>query len=84
VAERRLAELPPLFFGRLSRVLAGAATLYWAAEVWSADWGDLVLAAVLVWLGLSFLAGGLMGNPGCEITALPNLLLPAKKRVHCA
>jgi len=83
LTERKLAKLPPLFFGRVSRVVLGAATLYWAAQVWSPDWGALFLAGVLICLGLSFLVGGLMGNPGCEITALPNLALPPEKRVHC-
>jgi hypothetical protein len=76
-----LAKLEPLFFGRLTRVGFGLATLYAVYSWWSElDW---LWAAVLVFLGLSFLAGGLVGNPGCEITALPNLVLPKEKHAHC-
>lgn len=77
------AQLPPLFFGRLTRVLAGLAILYWAAHLWGSSLGDILLSVGVGWLGLSFLVGGLVRNPGCEITALPNLLLPAEKSVHC-
>jgi hypothetical protein len=37
----------------------------------------------LVFLGLSFLIGGVMGNPGCELTAILNLFASEKKKVHC-
>ena len=36
----------------------------------------------LALLGLSFLIGGLLANPGCELTALPNLFLRSDKKVH--
>lgn len=78
-----LAKLPPLFFGRLTRGLAGAATLYLALRVARAEPVDWPWAALLGFLGVSFLVGGWVGNPGCEITALPNLVLPADKRLHC-
>jgi hypothetical protein len=39
-------------------------------------------AAILAFLGLSFFIGGLVANPGCEITAILNLLLPEPKRLH--
>ena len=32
---------------------------------------------------LVFLIGGLVGNPGCELTAIPNLVLRPEQRVHC-
>jgi hypothetical protein len=41
-------------------------------------WG----VVALLFLGISFLVGGLAGNPGCEVTALPNLVLPRAKQVH--
>lgn len=67
----------PLFFGRLLRVLAGLLALYWGVQHWGASFWSLFL----IFLGLSFLVGGLAANPGCEITALPNLL--RRKPVHC-
>ena len=79
---RNLATLEPLLFGRLGRVAAGFATLAGASF-----WGPTELTwlgfTALALLGLSFLVGGLVGNPGCEITALPNLVLPSDKRLHC-
>ena len=39
-------------------------------------------ALLLGFLGLSFLVGGLLANPGCEITALANIFLPRDKRMH--
>ncbi len=77
-----LSTLPPLFFGRLTRVLFGLGSLWWAAQLWSEDPGSWVWAGVLALLGVSFLVGGLMANPGCEVTALPNLFLPPEKRLH--
>jgi hypothetical protein len=68
---KSLAKIEPLFFGRVGRVLVGG------------PGDDTLLAACLILLGVSFLIGGVMGNPGCEITALPNLFLPADKNVHC-
>lgn len=76
-----LSKLEPLFFGRVGRVVVGIATLYWGAALWSADPG--VVAGLVILLGLSFLIGGVVGNPGCEITALPNLFLSRDKRTHC-
>jgi hypothetical protein len=80
---RSLAKLEPLFFGRVGRVLVGIGVLYWGAEMWRGSGEDTLLAAGIILLGVSFLIGGVMGNPGCEITALPNLFLPAEKHVHC-
>ncbi len=76
-----LAKLPPLLFGRLSRVVFGVATLAVAVALGSGGLGGIGFAA-LVLLGLSFLVGGLTGNPGCELSSLPNLVLPSDKRVH--
>ncbi len=80
-SSKRLADIPPLAIGRATRVVFGIGTLLVIGVVgWSSLGiiGTVLLAA----LGLSFLVGGLAGNPGCEITAIPNLLLPRSKRVH--
>ncbi|MEE8201547.1 MAG: hypothetical protein V3R29_10310 [Candidatus Acidoferrales bacterium] len=83
MAEKKsLAKLEPLFFGRVSRVVAGGLTLYWAAGLWGPDPGAVIASLLVGFLGLSFLVGGLMGNPGCELTALPNLFFPPEKRYH--
>jgi hypothetical protein len=68
----------PQFFGRLLRVVFGVTTLLSLLIV-----GPIGLLAQLAiaFLGVSFLVGGLIANPGCEITALPNLLFRA--RAHC-
>ena len=78
-----MTQLKPLLLGRLSRVLFGLGTFAVIVLVGPQElsmWGTLALGL----LGISFLVGGLTGNPGCEITALPNLLLSKEKRVHCA
>jgi hypothetical protein len=80
---RSLAKLEPLLFGRAGRVLVGIGVLYWGAEMWRGPGDDTLLAACIILLGVSFVIGGVMGNPGCEITALPNLFLPADKNLHC-
>ncbi|MDH3215836.1 MAG: hypothetical protein OEN01_06025 [Candidatus Krumholzibacteria bacterium] len=80
--EKSSARLKPLFVGRMSRVLFGLGTFALIAAIGPSTlttWGTVALVA----LGLSFLIGGLMGNPGCELTAIPNLLLSEKKKVHC-
>ena len=79
---RNLTTLKPLVFGRLGRVAAGLATVA-AASFWGPSELTWVGFTALMLLGLSFLVGGLVGNPGCEITALPNLVLPSNKRLHC-
>jgi hypothetical protein len=68
----------PLFFGRSLRILLGLALLVWLA--FSPPSGFL-LRGVLAFLGLSLVVGGIMAYPGCEICALPNLLL--RRRMHC-
>ncbi len=75
-------KLPPLAFGRAARVLFGLGSLVGAAFVPWGEAGGVAGGLVLIFFGLSFLAGGLMANPGCEVTALPNLLLPAEKRIN--
>jgi hypothetical protein len=74
--------LKPLFFGRITRVVFGAAALYWGARLWNTDLASVAASLMVILLGLSFLVGGLMANLGCEVTALVNLVLPAEKRVH--
>ncbi len=77
----RLSKLPPLLFGRVARVLFGISLLYWTSAEGLEELG-LAGYTVLILLGLSFLIGGAVGNPGCEVTALPNLLLPKNKQIH--
>jgi hypothetical protein len=72
------AKLKPLLIGRLTRIAFGLGALAWIG-VGSPGWmGTTVLAL----LGASFVIGGLQANPGCEITAIPNLFLPEQKRLH--
>ncbi len=65
------AHLRPLFFGRIFRIAAG---LVWAC---------LLSIPFVPAFEYTFVVAGLTANPGCEITALPNLLLPARRRLHC-
>jgi hypothetical protein len=77
-----MAKLKPLFFGRATRVLFGLGTIVLVAVIGPSNltiWGTVALVA----LGISFLIGGIAGNPGCELTAIPNLFLSKKKKVHC-
>ena len=78
---RNLATLTPLRIGRLSRMGVGLATIV-AAGLWGPSELSWLGFAALILLGLSFLVGGVVGNPGCELTALPNLALPLNKRLH--
>lgn len=73
--------LKPLLAGRLLRIAAGLVCFYFVFEITasSIDVGEVLAALALALLGLSFVIGGLSGNPGCEITALPNLLLERKR-----
>ena len=75
------AKLKPLFFGRLTRIVAGLSLLI-AVPAVGFDGAWAMVSAGMLFLGLSFVVGGVMANPGCEITALLNLVLPASKRVH--
>jgi endonuclease/exonuclease/phosphatase (EEP) superfamily protein YafD len=77
------AHLKPLVIGRLTRVIFGLLTLYWSTRAWHNNVPAIAVSLALFFLGLSFLVGGIIANPGCEITALVNLLLPKPKRVHC-
>ena len=76
------AKLEPLLIGRVSRIVFGIGTfvLIWIIGV---DSLGTIGTGALVFLGSSFLIGGLMGNPGCEITAIPNLFRSEEKRFHC-
>ncbi len=68
----------PLIGGRLLRVLFGAALLAGLAIFRPAS--PLVLGLVL-FLGISLVAGGILAHPGCEIFVLPSLL--ARTQLHC-
>ncbi len=74
-------KLKPLLFGRISRMLFGVGTfvLIWAVGV---DTLTFIGTVALVFLGASFLIGGLMGNPGCELTAIPNLFRSKENQIH--
>jgi len=74
-------NLKPLLFGRVSRVLFGVGTF---VLIWAVGVGKLTFigTAALVFLGASFLIGGLMGNPGCELTAIPNLFRSKENQIH--
>ena len=75
----RSREPRPLAFGRVSRVLFGVGVILTALLT------DLLQISILgfvalIGLGLSFLLGGMLAIPGCELAALPNLLLPKRYR----
>jgi len=74
--------LKPLFWGRTLRVAAGLAASYFAFRLWGGNAGNDVFATLLALLGVSFVVGGIVANPGCEITALPNLFLTPEKRLY--
>ena len=80
-AKRKLSEIPPLRFGRISRILFGITTFIVIANLGPGVLGNVGIV-ILVGLGVSFVIGGLFAIPGCEITAIPNLLLPKSMRFH--
>lgn len=77
------AHLKPLLIGRLSRTVFGLAVIYCGIRLWHQNLPAIIASLAMVLFGLSFLIGGLIANPGCEITALLNVLRPKQKRVHC-
>ena len=58
-----------MLFGRGLRIVGGACALAAAITVGLFNLRGLLL----IFLAASFIVGGLLANPGCEITALPNL-----------
>jgi len=68
----------PLFFGRLLRILLGLALCSWLLVH---PPRGIVLQGVVLFLGISLVLGGVKAYAGCEVLALPNLLL--RKRLHC-
>lgn len=76
-------QLKPLIIGRVSRIIFGVAVLYYGVKLWHENVSAIIASLAVLLFGLSFLAGGLMANPGCEITALLNVLRAKEKRVHC-
>jgi hypothetical protein len=81
-SNKGLAETRPLAIGRLTRVLFGIGTFVAIFVIGPSTLGTIGTVLVAA-LGVSFVVGGLIGNPGCEITAVPNLVLPKSKRIHC-
>jgi hypothetical protein len=71
-------ETPPLLFGRLLRILSGLALFAWLLI---SPPSGLPLRLVVLFFGISLVVGGVMAYPGCEVMALPNLLL--RRRMHC-
>ena len=71
--------LPPLTIGRTTRVVFGAAVILFALVAGVLQVSVLGFLALMA-LGLSFLIGGLLAIPGCELSALPNLMLPKRFR----
>jgi hypothetical protein len=80
--KKSLAVLEPLFFGRVMRVFCGIGCfiLIWIIGV---DTLTLIGVVALAILGVSLIIGAIVRNPGCEITAIPNLFLSKKKQIHC-
>ena len=72
----------PLFFGRLARVLSGVALLVGIPFVPDSEYSWLGIAGLVI-AGLTFFIAGARANPGCEITAIPNLFLPPGRQLAC-
>jgi len=81
-SNKGLAETRPLVIGRLTRVVFGIGTFVVIFALGPSTLGTIGTVLVAA-LGVSFVVGGFIGNPGCEITAIPNLVLPKSKRIHC-
>jgi hypothetical protein len=71
--------LRPLIIGRTTRIVFGAAVILVALVTGVLQISVLGFLALMA-LGLSFVFGGLMAIPGCELSALPNLMLPKRYR----
>lgn len=74
-------KIEPLIFGRISRVLFGLGTFV-LIRVIGVGTLTLIGTGALAFLGASFLIGGIMGNPGCELTAIPNLFRSKENQIH--
>ena len=81
-AKKVRAETRPLAIGRATRVLFGIGTFVIIYALGTSTLGTIGTILVAA-LGVSFIVGGVIGNPGCELTAIPNLVLPKAKRIHC-
>ncbi len=77
--EIRSDLLRPLIIGRSTRMFFGVAVIV-AALVTGVLHISVAGFLALMALGLSFLIGGLLAIPGCELSALPNLMLPKRYR----
>ncbi|MCK5408300.1 MAG: hypothetical protein KAJ37_12615, partial [Candidatus Krumholzibacteria bacterium] len=81
-SNKPITQLKPLVVGRTTRILFGIGTFVLVAVIGPSNltfWGTVALVV----LGISFVIGGAVGNPGCELTAIPNLLLSKGKKIHC-
>lgn len=72
------SQAKPLVVGRVLRVLFGVALLAGVATFRPAG---LLVPGLLLFLGISLIAGGLLAHPGCEILMLPSLL--ARRQLQC-
>ncbi|MCX5852507.1 MAG: hypothetical protein NT072_10725 [Deltaproteobacteria bacterium] len=79
--KRAMDRLVPLLFGRVTRVLVGVGSLVLIYAI-GVNTLTPIGTGALAFLGISFLIGGLVANPGCELTAIPNLFLSQENKIH--
>ena len=80
-----MAPPKPLLVGRILRVIAGLGCFYFAIRVVDLPLtlGELAGALILALLAASLVVSGLLANPGCEVTAVPNLVMKKKWHFSC-
>ena len=79
--KRAMDKLVPLVFGRVTRVLFGVGSFVLIFTV-GVNTLTTIGTGALAFLGISFLIGGLVANPGCELTAIPNLFRSKENQIH--
>ena len=84
-----MSSLPLKHRGRVVRTSIGVlllALLGWSLAglaLGPLELGGTDMFALLAFFGVSFVLQGMMANPGCEVTAIPNLLLrPFRRQVE--